>query len=65
MDPARDPKIFHFVMIKPLHYDDDGYVIQWAKSLTPSNTQASMAKEKRKRAARVAGPRKTAPAGSY
>jgi hypothetical protein len=25
---ASDPAIFHFVMIKPSHYDDDGYSIQ-------------------------------------
>jgi len=36
-----DPrKTFHFVMIKPSHYDDDGYVIQWAKAYIPSNTLA-------------------------
>ena len=34
------PKTFHFVMIKPSHYDDDGYVIQWARSYVPSNTLA-------------------------
>ncbi len=27
-------------MIKPSHYDDDGYVIQWRKSWIPSNTLA-------------------------
>ncbi len=42
MDPARSPKIFHFVMIKPSHYDDDGYVIQWAQSQVPSNTLATL-----------------------
>ena len=31
---------FHFVMIKPSHYDDDGYVIQWLRSSVPSNTLA-------------------------
>jgi hypothetical protein len=29
-------------MIKPSHYDDDGYVIQWAKSAIPSNTLAAL-----------------------
>lgn len=29
---------FHFIMIKPSHYDDDGYVIQWLRSSIPSNT---------------------------
>ncbi len=33
---------FHFVMIKPSHYDDDGYVIQWARSYVPSNTLAAI-----------------------
>src|ERR1700746_610825 len=31
---------FHFVMIKPTHYDDDGYPIQWFRSGIPSNTLA-------------------------
>ena len=34
--------VFHFVMIKPSHYDDDGYVIQWARSYIPSNTLATL-----------------------
>ena len=29
-------------MIKPSHYDDDGYVIQWLRSAIPSNTLAVM-----------------------
>ncbi len=28
------------VLIKPSHYDDDGYVIQWFRSAMPSNTLA-------------------------
>ena len=31
---------FHIVLIKPSHYDDEGYVIQWARSSIPSNTLA-------------------------
>ncbi len=31
---------FYFIMIKPSHYDDEGYVIQWLKSSIPSNTLA-------------------------
>lgn len=42
MGVIKDTKVFHFVMIKPSHYDDDGYVIQWAKSHIPSNTLASL-----------------------
>src|ERR1700674_3062880 len=33
---------FHFVMIKPTHYDDDGYPIQWFRSAIPSNTLACL-----------------------
>src|SRR6185503_17717960 len=33
-------ELFHFVMIKPTHYDDDGYPIQWVRSAIPSNTLA-------------------------
>jgi len=35
-------KLFHLVLIKPSHYDDDGYVIQWARSVLPSNTLATL-----------------------
>ncbi|HEV7255323.1 MAG TPA: radical SAM protein [Mesorhizobium sp.] len=31
---------FKLVLIKPSHYDDDGYVIQWWRSGIPSNTLA-------------------------
>lgn len=34
--------LFHFIMIKPSHYDNDGYIIQWARSLVPSNTLATL-----------------------
>lgn len=33
---------FYIEMIKPSHYDDDGYVIQWAKAWIPSNSLASL-----------------------
>ena len=33
---------FHIDMIKPSHYDDDGYVIQWRKAWVPSNTLSSL-----------------------
>ena len=36
------PKRFSLVLIKPSHYDDDGYVIQWFRSAIPSNTLAVM-----------------------
>jgi radical SAM family protein len=33
---------FRIVLIKPSHYDDDGYVIQWHRSGIPSNSLASV-----------------------
>ncbi|WP_342238919.1 B12-binding domain-containing radical SAM protein [Inquilinus sp. OTU3971] len=33
-------RVFELVLIKPSHYDDDGYVIQWLRSAIPSNTLA-------------------------
>jgi Radical SAM superfamily len=33
---------FCLVMVKPSHYDDDGYVIQWMRSSIPSNSLASL-----------------------
>src|SRR6201981_4117573 len=39
---ASDARTFHFVMVKPSHYDDDGYPIQWVRSAIPSNTLACL-----------------------
>src|SRR5258708_36641578 len=36
------PGLLHFVIIKPSHYDDDGYPIQWLRSAIPSNTLACL-----------------------
>ena len=33
-------EVFHFVMIKPTHYHEDGYPIMWLRAATPSNTLA-------------------------
>ena len=33
---------FCVVLVKPSHYDDDGYVIQWFRSPIPSNSLASL-----------------------
>ena len=33
---------FKVILIKPSHYDDDGYVIQWRRSTIPSNSLASV-----------------------
>ena len=35
-------KQFRIVLIKPSHYDRDGYVIQWWRSTIPSNSLASV-----------------------
>jgi hypothetical protein len=36
----KQSKRFCLVLIKPSHYDDDGYVIQWFRSAIPSNSLA-------------------------
>src|ERR1700760_1934914 len=33
---------FCLVLVKPSHYDDDGYVIQWLRSAIPSNSLAAL-----------------------
>ncbi len=35
-------EVFRLFLIKPSHYDDDGYVIQWLRSEIPSNTMAAL-----------------------
>ncbi len=35
-------KTFHVEIIKPSHYDDDGYLIQWWRAFVPSNSLACM-----------------------
>jgi hypothetical protein len=35
-------KTFRLILIKPSHYDDNGYVIQWVRSAIPSNSLASL-----------------------
>jgi len=39
-ESTRAPKRFCLVFIKPSHYDDDGYVIQWLRAGMPSNSLA-------------------------
>ena len=39
MDQAAE---FDFVMIKPSHYDDQGYPIVWWRTLIPSNSLAAL-----------------------
>ena len=33
---------FHVEIVKPSHYDDDGYVLRWWKAWIPSNSMASL-----------------------
>ena len=33
---------FFVEVIKPSHYDDDGYVIQWLRAIIPSNSLACL-----------------------
>jgi radical SAM superfamily enzyme YgiQ (UPF0313 family) len=40
--PAVARRKFKIVLIKPSHYDADGYVIQWWRSTIPSNSLASV-----------------------
>lgn len=35
-------RVFRLILLKPSHYDDDGYVIQWWRSGIPSNTLAAL-----------------------
>src|SRR5687768_5519861 len=35
-------RLFRLVLIKPSHYDDDGYVIQWLRSPIPANSLACL-----------------------
>ncbi|MCB1744299.1 MAG: radical SAM protein, partial [Gammaproteobacteria bacterium] len=35
-------RVFRIELIKPSHYDDDGYVIQWIRSYIPSNSLSSV-----------------------
>ena len=37
-----DKRTFRIILVKPSHYDDDGYVIQWWLSTIPSNSLASV-----------------------
>ncbi len=42
MSLASPTRTFHLILIKPSHYDDEGYVIQWVRSSIPSNTMAAI-----------------------
>ena len=36
------PRRFQLILIKPSHYDADGYVVQWFRSTMPSNSLAAV-----------------------
>lgn len=38
--PPKRHRRFKILLIKPSHYDEDGYVIQWLRSTMPSNSLA-------------------------
>jgi len=40
--PVTATRRFQLVLIKPSHYDDDGYVIRWWRALIPSNSLAAV-----------------------
>src|SRR5215471_3563288 len=53
----RSRRRFSILLIKPSHYDDDGYVIRWLRSTMPSNSLAVVAALARSAAEReVLGP---------
>ena len=39
---ALEQRSFQLVLIKPSHYDDDGYVIRWWRAMIPSNSLAAV-----------------------
>ena len=42
MPATTSTRRFCLVLVKPSHYDDDGYVIQWLRSTIPSNSLAAL-----------------------
>jgi radical SAM superfamily enzyme YgiQ (UPF0313 family) len=40
--PTGKTGVFELFLIKPSHYDDEGYVIQWRRSSIPANTLATL-----------------------
>jgi len=40
--PNAEPRRFQLILIKPSHYDDDGYVIRWWRAMIPSNSLAAV-----------------------
>jgi radical SAM superfamily enzyme YgiQ (UPF0313 family) len=40
--PVPASRRFQLILIKPSHYDDDGYVIRWWRAMIPSNSLAAI-----------------------
>jgi hypothetical protein len=40
--PEAGGRRFQLILIKPSHYDDDGYVIRWWRAMIPSNSLAAL-----------------------
>jgi hypothetical protein len=40
--PMQYQRRFQLLLIKPSHYDDDGYVIRWWRAMIPSNSLAAV-----------------------
>ena len=40
--PMQQQRRFQLLLIKPSHYDDDGYVIRWWRAMIPSNSLAAV-----------------------
>ena len=40
--PVAEKRRFQCILIKPSHYDDDGYVIRWWRAMIPSNSLAAL-----------------------
>ncbi|KRB53076.1 radical SAM protein [Rhizobium sp. Root708] len=40
--PETAERKFQLILIKPSHYDDDGYVIRWWRAMIPSNSLAAL-----------------------
>jgi Radical SAM superfamily len=39
---VADRRRFQLILLKPSHYDDDGYVIRWWRAIIPSNSLAAI-----------------------
>src|SRR5258708_13767118 len=40
--PMAATRRFQLLLVKPSHYDDDGYVIRWLRTMIPSNSLAAL-----------------------